>query len=113
MANLQYLTQSSRPAIALAGDYLVPVRLPSPGRVYWQKLYWSRLPDNLRAEADRHEALILGEAIQQVFPDELNEARAALPAQWERQLASDRRLMRMFSNRSASPLSMGDNVHAS
>ena len=92
MANLHYLTRASRPAMALVGDYLVPVRLPSPGRVYWQKLYWSRLPDNPRADADRQEALLLGKAIQRTLPHELDEARREMPAQWARQFAADPRI---------------------
>lgn len=89
MANLHYLTRSTRAATALVGDYLVPIRLPSPGRVYWQKLYWSRLPDNPRSEAERHEARLLGAAIQRALPHELAATRAALPPQWARQLAGD------------------------
>jgi hypothetical protein len=99
MPNLRYLTQSAKPGVALVGDYLVPVRLPAPGRVYWQKLYWSRLPDNPRAEIEREEALILGEAIQRVLPHELHEARLELPSQWSRQLAADTRMMEMLSTR--------------
>ena len=97
MANLHYLTQSAKPAMALAGDYLVPVLLPSPGRVYWQKLYWSRLPDNPRAEAERNEAMILGAAIQRAFPNEVKEAQAGLPPQWARQLSADIRLERLLA----------------
>lgn len=96
MTNLHYLTQSSRPAMALVGDYLVPIRLPAPGRVYWQKLYWSRLPDNPHAEAERQEACLLGEAIHRILPHELSAARAALPAQWERQLAADAKVAEML-----------------
>lgn len=99
MANLHYLTQSSQPAMALAGDYLVPVRLPAPGRLYWQKLYWSRLPDNPRAEADRHEALRLGEAISRVWPQALADAAAQLPAQWQQQIAADAKLRAFFARR--------------
>lgn len=89
MSNLHYLTRSAWPATALVGDYLVPVRLPSPGRVYWQKLYWSRLPDNPRADVDRQEASILGTAIQRVMPRELIEARDDMPSQWLRQFSID------------------------
>jgi hypothetical protein len=89
ISKLSYLTRATRPAMALAGDYLIPVRLPAAGRLYWQKLYWSRLPDNPRAEADRQEALVLGAAIQRLLPGELQAARQALPAQWLRQLAGD------------------------
>ena len=92
MANLHYLTRAARPATALVGDYLVPVRLPSPGRVYWQKLYWSRLPDNPRADVDRQEAFLLGEAVQRAMPGELDEARREMPAQWARQFAADPRI---------------------
>lgn len=99
MSHLHYLTRATKPALALAGDYLVPVRLPSPGRVYWQKLYWSRLPDNPRAEADRQEAFILGDAIAHALPHELHLARAELPPQWERQLAGDAKLMGMLAER--------------
>lgn len=91
MHNLHYLTRAARPATALVGDYLVPVRLPAPGRVYWQKLYWSRLPDNPRAETERHEAAQLGEAIQRVLPGELEAAARAMPAQWRRQFSADAR----------------------
>lgn len=104
MANLHYLTQASRPALALVGDYLVPVRLPAPGRVYWQKLYWSRLPDNPRAEAERHEALLLGEAIARILPGEIEAAMEALPVQWARQLAGDVRLMARLPAQRAHPL---------
>jgi hypothetical protein len=89
MSNLHYLTRSAWPATALVGDYLVPVRLPSPGRVYWQKLYWSRLPDNPRADVDRQEARLLGAAIQRVMPRELIEARDGMPSQWLRQFSID------------------------
>jgi hypothetical protein len=92
MANLHYLTRAAKPATALVGDYLIPVRLPSPGRVYWQKLYWSRLPDNPRAELDRQEAVLLGEAIVRAMPRELDEARREMPAQWVRQFAADPRI---------------------
>lgn len=92
MSNLHYLTRAAKPAIALVGDYLVPVRLPSPGRVYWQKLYWSRMPDNPRAEAERQEADRLGRAIQRVMPGELREAMVGMPAQWQRQLSTDPRV---------------------
>ncbi len=108
MANLHYLTQASRPALALAGDYLVPVRLPAPGRVYWQKLYWSRLPDNPRAEADRHEALVLGEALARTLPHEIEAARAALPPQWARQLAGDAKLMAMRASQRSTPAATVD-----
>jgi hypothetical protein len=104
MANLHYLTESAKPAMALVGDYLVPVLLPSPGRVYWQKLYWSRLPDNPRAEADRQEALVLGDAIQRVFPHELQAARAGLPPQWDRQLSADSKVAAMLENIPVMPL---------
>lgn len=104
VANLHYLTRGAKSAVALVGDYLVPVRLPSPGRVYWQKLYWSRLPDNPRAEADREEALILGEAVQRVFPHELEHAQAELPAHWGVQLSSDAKLRRMIERRQSSRL---------
>jgi hypothetical protein len=99
MPNLHYLTRSTKSAVALVGDYLVPIRLPSPGRVYWQKLYWSRLPDNPRAEAERHEAVVLGEALQRVWPHELDEAKVDLPSQWARQLFSDARVMKALSSR--------------
>lgn len=89
MHNLNYLTRSARPAVALVGDYLVPIRLPSPGRVYWQKLYWSRLPDHPRAELERQEAQVLGKAIQRAMPDELGMARREMPAQWRRQFSTD------------------------
>ncbi|HTH94682.1 MAG TPA: hypothetical protein VL550_05585 [Rhodocyclaceae bacterium] len=106
MTHLHYLTRSAQAATALVGDYLVPVLLPSPGRIYWQKLHWSRLPDNPRAEAERHEALVLGAAIQRVMPDEIERARRELPVQWARQLAADvgvmRRLARGTPNTSAS-----------
>lgn len=101
MANLHYLTQSSRPAMALAGDYLVPVRLPAPGRLYWQKLYWSRLPDNPRAEADRHEARVLGAALQLAQPHELDLAEQTMPAHWQRQMAGDSRIMGVLAARVA------------
>ena len=92
MSNLHYLTRSARPALALVGDYCVPVSLPSPGRVYWQKLHWSRLPDNPRAEIDRQEALLLGQAILKRMPDELRKARDEMPAQWQRQFSIDPRV---------------------
>ena len=90
--NLHYLTRAAKPAIALVGDYLVPVRLPSPGRVYWQKLYWSRLPDHPRAEVERQEALILGKALERAMPGELGAARREMPSQWQRQFSSDPRI---------------------
>lgn len=99
MPNLHYLTRSAKPAIALVGDYLVPIRLPSPGRLYWQKLYWSRLPDNPRAESERQEAMILGEAILRVSPHALDEARVELPSQWERQLSADAQVRRVLQGR--------------
>lgn len=106
MTHLHYLTRSAKVATALVGDYLVPVLLPSPGRIYWQKLHWSRLPDNPRADAERHEALILAAAIQRAMPDEIETARRELPVQWARQLARDtcvmQRLARMASNAFAS-----------
>jgi hypothetical protein len=102
MNNLHYLTQASRPALALAGDYMVPICLPAPGRVYWQKLYWSRLPDNPCAEADRQEALVLGEAIARAIPGEIEAAMDALPPQWARQLATDTRLTGMLATRRSS-----------
>lgn len=104
MTNLRYLTRCAKPGMALVGDYLVPIRLPSPGRVFWQKLYWSRLPDNPRAEAERQEALLLGAAVQRVFPDELLNARNSLPPQWERQLADDTRLAQLFALHKLDPL---------
>lgn len=104
MANLHYLTQAARPAIALVGDYLVPVKLPAPGRVYWQKLYWSRLPDNPRAEADRQEALVLGATLQRVLPDEIEAAAISLPSQWARQLSADTKLLGMPGTRSPTHL---------
>lgn len=104
MANLHYLTRAARPAMALVGDYLVPIRLPSPGRVYWQKLYWSRLPDNPRAEAERQEALLLGEAIGRNMPHELAIARAALPMQWSRQLSADAKVMQILATHQSAPL---------
>lgn len=99
MPNLHYLTRSAQPAVALVGDYLVPIRLPSPGRLYWQKLYWSRLPDNPRAESDRQEAMVLGEAILRMFPHELDDARVELPTHWERQLSGDLRVRRVLQGR--------------
>jgi len=99
ISNLHYLTRSAWQATALVGDYLVPVRLPSPGRVYWQKLYWSRLPDNPRAEIERHEAAVLGDAIQRVFPLELQASELDLPAQWYRQLANDAKTRRVLEAR--------------
>lgn len=99
MSNLHYLTRAAWRATALVGDYLVPVRLPSPGRVYWQKLYWSRLPDNPRAELERQEAMVLGAAIQRVFPLELPAAELDLPAPWRRQLATDVRIKRVLESR--------------
>lgn len=102
MTNLHYLMRAARPATALVGDYLVPIRLPSPGRIYWQKLYWSRLPDNPRADLDLHEALILGEAIRRVSAAEIEAARIELPAQWERQLFADRRVMNVLDTRRSS-----------
>lgn len=104
MANLHYLTRAARSATALVGDYLVPIRLPSPGRIYWQKLYWSRLPDNPRAELDFQEAQVLGEAIRRVSAGEIEAARADLPSLWERQLFADRRMMRMLATPHSSPL---------
>lgn len=104
MANLHYLTRSAWPATALVGDYLVPVRLPSPGRIYWQKLHWSRLPDNPRADFDRQEALVLGEAVRRMFPRELDLARAELPPQWARQLAADARVAPMLATHHHDPL---------
>jgi hypothetical protein len=104
MTNLHYLTRAARPATALVGDYLVPIRLPSPGRIYWQKLYWSRLPDNPRAELDFQEALILGEAIRRVSAGEIEDARAELPPLWDRQLFVDRRMMRILDIRQSTPL---------
>lgn len=98
MPNLHYLTSAALPAMALVGDYLVPIRLPSPGRVYWQKLYWSRLPDNPRAETERHEAFILGEALQRNLPSAIAMAKAALPPQWAKQLSSDSRVRPMLVN---------------
>jgi hypothetical protein len=92
MTNLHYLTRGAHAATALVGDYLVPIRLPSPGRIYWQRLYWSRLPDNPRAEQDFQEALILGEAIRRLSAIEIEAARAELPPLWERQLFADRRM---------------------
>lgn len=103
MSNLHYLTRSAWPATALVGDYLVPVRLPSPGRVYWQKLYWSRLPDNPRAEIERHEASVLGDAIRRVFPLELQAAELDLPSQWCRQLATDAEVKRVLEARRSAP----------
>ncbi len=104
MANLHYLTQAARPAIALVGDYLVPVKLPAPGRVYWQKLYWSRLPDNPRAEADRQEAQVLGTTLQRVLPGEIATAAVSLPTQWARQLSADKKLLGMLGTHSAAQL---------
>lgn len=103
MANLHYLTQGARPATALAGDYLIPVRLPAPGRIYWQKLYWSRLPDNPRADVERYEARMLGALLQAQLPHELVQARHALPVQWARQLAADPRLRNLFDGVAESP----------
>jgi hypothetical protein len=101
--NLHYLTRAARPAIALAGDYLVPVRLPAPGRIYWQKLYWSRLPDNPRAEIDRREARVLGKAIQRAMPNELQDAWNELPPLWVRPLLSDPRLQSLLAPKATSP----------
>ncbi|MDE2600060.1 MAG: hypothetical protein KGL40_10610 [Rhodocyclaceae bacterium] len=92
MSNLHYLTRSAQPALALVGDYCVPVSLPSPGRVYWQKLYWSRMPDNPRAEIDRQEARVLGRAIQRSMPHELRKAMEDMPPQWQRQFSIDPRV---------------------
>lgn len=86
MINLHYLTRDAQPALALVGDFAVPISLPAPGRVYWQKLYWSRLPDNPRAERERQEAELLAAAIRQHDPEALATAQAALPTQWARQL---------------------------
>lgn len=86
ISNLNYLMQDARSAVAMVGDYLVPVKLPAPARLYWQKRYWSRLPDNPRAALDLAEAATLFAWLQQHTPGELTEAAAALPAQWARQL---------------------------
>ena len=100
MPNLHYLTRCAKPAMAMVGDYFVPIRLPSPGRLYWQKLYWSRLPDNPRAELDRQEAMVLGAAILCKLPHELDDARVDLPTHWDQQLSGDVKVMRVLRGRS-------------